>query len=440
MWLARVSSRSMAAAAARSQTRALATMQQPFVPEEQEKKYLIGTYNADGVRGQPGLLFTHGEGQYLFDAQGNKYLDFCAGIAVSGLGHSDPDWFNALVAAGKGVCHTSNLYHTESPLRLAKTLVDNSCFDKVFFCNSGTEANEGAFKFARLYARRMTEGTPLEGKKTEFISFKGGFHGRTGASLSLTYKPVIREPFLPLVPGVHHAEFNNIEDVKQHISDRTAGVFLEPIQGESGVNPAKPEFMRELRRLCDKHNALLIVDEVQCGLGRTGKLFAHQNYDVTPDIMTLAKPLAGGLPIGAVLTVNKVAASVNPGAHGTTFGGNPLICSVANTVLEKIMAPSFLEAVQKNGKLLAEGLRNLQDKYPDKVKEVRVPIGPGGLFIGFECTKPVAPLIKYALSKRVMIISGGEKTIRMCPPLVVNKEDIDLLIKTIDDAFRDDVL
>lgn len=220
---------------------------------------------------------------------------------------------------------------------------------------------------------------------------------------------------MPLVPGIHHAEFNNIEDVKTHISDRTAGIFIEPVQGEGGVNPATPEFMRELRRLCDKHNALLIVDEVQCGLGRTGKLFGHENYDVTPDIMTLAKPLAGGLPIGAVLTVNKVAAAVTAGSHGTTFGGNPLICSVANTVLGKIMDPKFLLNVQKRGRYLAKGLKSLQDKYPSKVREVREPVGPGGLFVGFECTKPVGPLVKYALSKGVMIISAGEKCVtRVC--------------------------
>ncbi|GAB9464514.1 Acetylornithine aminotransferase, mitochondrial precursor [Globisporangium polare] len=421
-------------------SRAFAAVERPFVPEEYENKYMVKTYNTDGVRGEPNLLFTHGKGQYLYDAQGRQFLDFCAGIAVSGLGHSDPDWYKALVDAGQKICHTSNLFHTKAPLQLAKTLVDNSCFDKVFFCNSGTEANEGAYKFARLYANRLTKDTPLEGKKYEFISFKGGFHGRTAASLSLTHKPYIREAFMPLVPGIHHAEFNNIEDVKKHISDRTAGIFVEPVQGEGGVNPATPEFMRELRRLCDKHNALLIVDEVQCGLGRTGKLFGHENYDVTPDIMTLAKPLAGGLPIGAVLTVNKVAATVTAGSHGTTFGGNPLICAVANTVLGKIMDDKFLLNVQKRGRYLANGLKGLQDKYPSKVKEVREPVGPGGLFVGFECIKPVGPLVKYALSKGVMIISAGENTIRMCPPLVVTEEDIDLVVKTLDDAFAEDLI
>lgn len=418
----------------------MASIEKPFNAEAMEKKYLLGTYNSDGVRGQQSLVFTHGNGQYLYDTEGNQYLDFCAGIAVTGLGHSDADWYKALLESAKSVAHTSNLFHTKAPLELAKTLVDNSCFDKVFFCNSGTEANEGAYKFARLYANRITAGTALEGKKYEFISFKGGFHGRTAAALSLTYKPAIREPFLPLVPGVHYAEFNDIEDVKKHISDRTAGVFVEPVQGEGGVNPAKPEFLKELRRICDKHNALLIVDEVQCGLGRTGKLFAHENYDVTPDIMTLAKPLAGGLPIGAVLTVNKVAAAVNPGAHGTTFGGNPLICGVAQAVLDKIMEPKFLANVQKNGKLLAKGLLNLQDKFPDKVKDVRVPPGPGGLFMGVEFSKPVGPLIKYALSKGVMIISAGEMVVRMCPPLVVSENDINLVVQTLEDALNEDVV
>ncbi|DBA02837.1 TPA: LOW QUALITY PROTEIN: hypothetical protein N0F65_006627 [Lagenidium giganteum] len=432
--------KTMRAGATVQARRAFAAKQRPFAPEEYEQKYLVKTYNDNGVRGQEDLMFTHGEGQYLYDAKGRKFLDFCAGIAVSGLGHADPDWHKALIDASKNICHTSNLFHTRAPLELAKTLVDNSCFDKVFLCNSGTEANEGAFKFARLYAKRAAQGTAVEDQKIEFISFKGGFHGRTAAALSLTYKPAIREAFLPLVPGIHHAEFNNIEDVKRLISDKTAGVFIEPIQGEGGVNPAKPEFMRELRKLCDKHNALLICDEVQCGLGRTGKLFAHQLYDVTPDIMTLAKPLAGGLPIGAVLTVNKVAATVTAGAHGTTFGGNPLICSVANTVLHKIMDNKFLKNVQKHGNYLADGLKKLQKKYPNKIKEIRTPPGKGGLFIGLECTKPVAPLTKFALSKGVMIISGGEKTIRMCPPLVVTEKDIDRVIDVIEEAFNEDVV
>ena len=214
---------------------------------------------------------------------------------------------------------------------------------------------------------------------------------------------------MPLVPGVHYAEFNDIESVKKLISDKTAGVFVEPIQGEGGVHPADPDFMRELRVLCDKHDTMLITDEVQCGLGRTGKLFAHELYDVIPDIMTLAKPLAGGLPIGAVLMSNKVASTISPGQHGTTFGGNPLVCAVAHTVLNKIMDKNFLANVQKRGNYLANGLEKLQQKFPDKVVDVRKPIGKGGLFVALECAKPVGPLIEYALSKRVLIISAGEK-------------------------------
>ncbi|KAE8885011.1 putative acetylornithine aminotransferase [Phytophthora fragariae] len=421
-------------------SRAFAAAAKPFNADSYEQKYLAKTYSPNGVRGEPGLVFTHGKGSKLYDEQGREFLDFYAGIAVSGLGHGDEDWYQSLVENGKKVTHVSNLFHSKAPLELAKTLVDNSCFDKVFFGNSGTEANEGAYKFARLYANRVSQGTPLEGKKFEFISFKHGFHGRTAAALTLTHKPKIREAFMPLVPGVHYAEFNDIESVKKLISDKTAGVIIEPIQGEGGLYPADPEFMRELRALCDKHDAMLIVDEVQCGLGRTGKLFAHELYDVTPDIMTLAKPLAGGLPIGAVLMSNKVASAITPGQHGTTFGGNPLVCAVANTVLNKIMDEDFLANVQKQGKYLADRLEKLQQKFPDKIVDVRKPIGKGGLFVALECSKPVGPLIQYALSKQVLIISAGDNTIRLCPPLVVDEKDIDNLLDVFEKAFDEDVL
>ncbi|CAH0476897.1 unnamed protein product [Peronospora belbahrii] len=411
-----------------------------FHPDTYEEKYLARTYNENGLRGEAGLWFTHGRGSKLYDKDGREFLDFYAGIAVSGLGHGDADLYQSLVENGKNVTHVSNLFHSRAPLELAKTLVDHSCFDKVFFANSGTEANEGAYKFARLYANHVTKGTSLEGKKMEFISFKHGFHGRTAAALTLTHKPKIRDAFMPLVPGVHYAEFNDIESVKHLISDKTAGVFIEPVQGEGGVHPADPKFMTDLRALCDKHDAMLITDEVQCGLGRTGKLFAHELYDVTPDIMTLAKPLAGGLPIGAVLMSNKVASAITPGQHGTTFGGNPLVCAVANTVLNKIMDENFLANVQKRGSYLANGLEKLQQKYPDKVVDVRKPIGKGGLFVALECAKPVGPLIEYALTKQLLIISAGENTIRLCPPLVVDEKDIDKLLDVFEKAFEENVV
>lgn len=277
----------------------------------------------------------------------------------------------------------------------------------------------------------------MEGKKYEFISFKHGFHGRTAAALTLTHKPAIRQAFMPLVPGVHYAEFNDIESVKRYINDKTAGIFVEPIQGEGGVYPADPAFMRDLRALCDKHDALLITDEVQCGLGRTGKLFAHELYDVTPDVMTLAKPLAGGLPIGAILLSNKVASAIAPGQHGTTFGGNPLVCAVAKTVLTKIMDDDFLAKVRARGEYLATGLKKLQLKYPKQIADVR---GNKGLFCALECHQPVGPLIKFALAKRVLIISAGNNTIRLCPPLVVDEKDIDQLLHVFDQAFREEIL
>ncbi|RHY32588.1 hypothetical protein DYB32_002412 [Aphanomyces invadans] len=310
--------------------------------EAAENQYIVKTYNSNGVRTQEGLVITHGKGPYLFDSRGNKYLDFYSGIAVTALGHADPEVAAAVADQAAKLCHVSNLFHSEPPLRLAQTLVENSGFDKVFFANSGTEANEGAYKFARLYANKVTQGTELEGKKNHVIAFKGGFHGRSSGALSLTYKPAIREPFLPLVPGVSFAEYNNLDDVRNLISDRTCAIFVEPIQGEGGVLPAKPDFLRGLRAISNEYNALLICDEVQTGLGRTGKLFGHEVYGVQPDIMTLAKPLANGLPIGAVLTLNKVAEAVPAGAHGTTFGGNPVVCEAANVVVNRLLQPGFL--------------------------------------------------------------------------------------------------
>ncbi|KAL8013084.1 putative aminotransferase class-III, pyridoxal phosphate-dependent transferase, major [Plasmopara halstedii] len=341
-----------------------------------ETKYLAKTYNSDGVRGETGLVFTHGKGSKLHDEQGREFLDFYAGIAVSGLGHGDDDWYQSLVENGKKVTHVSNLFHTQAPLELLSII---HVLIKYFLQIREMKVLTNSHVCMQIVSR--IERTPYEGQKYEFISFKHGFHGRTAAALTLTHKPKIRKAVMPLVPGVHYVEYNDIDSVKKVISNKTAGIFVEPVQGEGGVYPADPEFMRELRLLCDKYNAMLITDEVQCGLGRTGKLFAHELYDVTPDIMTLAKPLAGGLPIGAVLMSNKVASAITPGQHGTTFGGNPLVCAVAQTVLAKIMDDKFLANVQKRGRYLANGLEKLQQKYPRKIADVRKPIGKGGLFL-----------------------------------------------------------
>ncbi|EQC41678.1 hypothetical protein SDRG_01636 [Saprolegnia diclina VS20] len=400
-----------------------------------EKDCIIKTYNPDGVRTQKGLVFTHGKGPYLFDSHGKKYLDFCSGIAVNNLGHADPEWAAAIADQATKVCHVSNLFHSEPPLKLAKKLVEHSTFDKVFFCNSGTEANEAAYKFARLHGNKVAKGTPLEGKKTHVIAFKGGFHGRSSGSLSLTYKPAIREPFLPLVPNITFAEYNNLDDVKAQISDHTCAIIVEPIQGEGGVMPAKADFLIGLRELCDAHNALLICDEVQTGLGRTGNLFGHEVYGVQPDLITLAKPLAGGLPIGAVLTKDHVADAVTPGSHGTTFGGNPIVCAAANVVMDRLTSPNFLFNVQKMGRLMAHGLKELHAKHPTKIKEIRLPIGEAGLYAGVECHGAVGPIVKDLVTKGVITITAGEKVLRLCPPLVITETDVATFIKALDESL-----
>ncbi|KAF0725393.1 hypothetical protein Ae201684P_013588 [Aphanomyces euteiches] len=405
-------------------------------PEATENQFIVKTYNSNGVRTKEGLLITHGKGPYLFDSRGNKFLDFYSGIAVTALGHADPQVTEAITAQAQKLSHVSNLFHSEPPLRLAKTLVENSSFDKVFFANSGTEANEGAYKFARLYANKITKDTPLEGKKNHVIAFKGGFHGRSSGALSLTYKPAIREPFLPLLPGISFAEYNNLDDVRRLISDQTCAIIVESIQGEGGVLPATADFLPGLRALADEFKALLIVDEVQTGLGRTGKLFGHEVYGVQPDIITLAKPLANGLPIGAVLTKNHVAEAVTAGAHGTTFGGNPLVCEAANVVVNRILEPGFLLHVQKMGRILAHGLKNIKLKHSGKVADVRLPIGEAGLYAGVEFVGPVAPIIGELVNHGVLAITAGEKVLRICPPLVVLEEDVNHFISALDSAVE----
>ncbi|MBZ0276107.1 MAG: acetylornithine transaminase, partial [Anaerolineae bacterium] len=270
------------------------------------------------------FVLAHGEGVTLFDTEGNAYLDWVAGIAVNALGYSDPELTQAMQQGAAGLIHVSNLFHTAPQAELARMLVEKTPFaDRVFFANSGTEANEGAIKFARKVAY---ENGHVD--KTEFICFSGAFHGRTMGSLALTPRDKYQKPFLPLMPGAQVAEFNNLESVRALISDRTAAVMIEPVQGEGGIHPATPEFMRGLRALCDQYGALLIFDEVQCGMGRTGTLWAHEATGVTPDIMTLAKPLAGGLPIGAILMTERVASAMHPGEHGTTFAGGPFVTGV----------------------------------------------------------------------------------------------------------------
>jgi predicted acetylornithine/succinylornithine family transaminase len=392
-----------------------------------EAKYIVPTY----VR--PEVVFTHGRGAYLFDSQGNRYLDFTAGIAVTALGHADEAWVAAVSEQAGQLTHVSNLYQTGPHVELARRLVENSFADRVFFCNSGSEANETAFKFARKYARAfMSNGQAEENgfSKTKIVAFSASFHGRTMGALAATHKAKYREPFAPLVPDVIFAQFNDLTSAGKVIDGDTCAVIVEPIQGEGGVNPAEPEFLTGLRALCDRHEALLIFDEVQCGLGRSGTLWAHQAYGVTPDIMTLAKPLAGGLPIGAVLVTEAVSQVMKPGDHGSTFAAGPLICTAAQIVFDRVSQPHFLADVHENGEYLAAELNRLDS---DKVVAVR----GRGLLVGVELTGPVAPLVTAAREKGLLVINAGENVLRLCPPLIVTWEQIDAAVEILADCFTE---
>ena len=377
-----------------------------------EADYVLHTYNS------PEIVYTHGEGMHLFDTDGNKYLDFTSGIAVTALGHSDPDWVTAVSQQATQLTHISNLFHSAPQAQLAQRLVENSFADKVFFCNSGAEANEAALKFARKVGKMHHDG------KINIIAFSGGFHGRTMGSLSATYKAQYREPFAPLVPGFTFLPFNDLSAAQAAIDDDTCAVIVEPIQGEGGVNPATAEFLQGLRTACDAHNALLIFDEVQCGLGRTGTLWGYQQFSVTPDIMTLAKPLAGGLPIGATLVTQAVADVIKPGDHGSTFAAGPLVCAAANVVFDKVNQPTLLQAVQENGAYLKHRLQTLE---LDEIVEVR----GQGLLVGVALNQPAAPIMAAARDKGVLILTAGDNVLRLAPALIVNRAEIDTAVATI---------
>ena len=372
-----------------------------------EQRYLVQTY----VR--PEVVFSHGKGAYLWDTEGERYLDFTSGIAVTALGHADPEWVAAVQEQAERLAHVSNLYHTEPHVALARRLVEGSFADRVFFCNSGSEANETALKFARKMARqRRGPG------KNGFVAFSGGFHGRTMGALSVTARRKYQEPFAPLVPGVTVAPFNDPEAATAAIDGQTCAVIVEPVQGEGGVHPATPEFLQALRRACDAHDALLIFDEVQCGLGRTGTLWAYERYGVAPDVMTLAKPLAGGLPIGATLVTEAVAGAIGVGDHGSTFAAGPMVCHAATVVFDRVADDDFLADVRDKGRYLLARLRALPQ---ERIQAIR----SAGLLVGVEMDRQVKPLINAARARGLLVINAGEKVLRLAPPLVIGEDEID---------------
>jgi predicted acetylornithine/succinylornithine family transaminase len=377
-----------------------------------EHEYIVQTYKRGPV------VLSHGQGVDVWDVDGKPYLDFMAGIAVNALGHSDAGMVAVIAEQASKLVHTSNMYYTVPQVQLAERLTSNSFADKVFFTNSGTEANEGAIKFARKFAR-ATSGTE---DKTQVVCFEHAFHGRTMGSLALTPKEVYQAPFRPLMPDVVVTPFNDIDGLSKAIGPRTAAVFIEPIQGEGGIYPASPKFMQALRKKCDEFGALLVFDEVQCGLGRTGDLWGHAATGVTPDIMTLAKPLAGGLPIGAILMTDRVASTMEYGLHGSTFAGGPLVCAVALHVFDRISAPSFLAHVKETGAYLKERLEEVNSAH---IKEVR----GRGLMVGVELDLEVGSVISKGYEQGLLMVGSGQHVLRVIPPLIVEKNHVDTFVE-----------
>ncbi len=372
--------------------------------------------NLAGTYVRPDVLFVAGEGAWLVDSTGVRHLDMTSGIAVTALGHGGIR--EPLRAAAEGLVHTSNLYHTQPPIELATALVERSFASRVFFANSGAEANEAAIKFARL------RGGP---QRREILYAGGAFHGRTMGALAATDRPDHREPFTPLPGGYARLPWNDASALDR-LSPATAAVMLEPVQGESGIRPADPEWLAAIRRRCDDVGALLVFDEVQCGLGRTGALWAHEQLGVTPDVMTLAKPLAGGLPIGATLLGPRVADSVTPGMHGSTFGGGPLVTSVALFVLRTVADETFLEDVRRKGRRLR---RALSEIHSPLVRDVR----GLGLMIGVE-TERSTDVLAAALAERLLVVPTGGDVIRFLPPLNVSDAEIDEAVTRFSSALE----
>ena len=355
-----------------------------------------------------------GEGVELIDAEGRRYVDFTSGIAVNALGYGDPGLQQVIRRAAEGLLHVSNLYRTAPGEQLADTLVALSFADRVFFCNSGAEANEGAFKIARRWARGV--GGPA---KHEIVALRGAFHGRLFGTLAATDRPNYRMPFRPLAGGISIVE-RDLEDLDLVLSAETvAAVILEPIQGEGGVRVLDRELVHRVRALTQERHIALIFDEIQCGLGRTGALFAYQGLGVTPDVLTLAKPLAGGLPMGAILVAEPVAAAMQPGDHGTTFGGGPFVASVASYVVERLSDPALLAHVREMGQLLLSELEVMRARTGG-IRSIR----GAGLMVGVDVTEPAAEVIARARDAGLLLVSAGEHTVRLLPPLVIDADDL----------------
>lgn len=368
------------------------------------------------------LVLDHGEGVYLYDTDGKKYLDFAAGIAVCALGYSNEAHKTALKNQVDALLHTSNLYYNEPTIAAAQKVLAASGMDRVFFTNSGTEAIEGAIKAAKKYAY-----TRDGHAGHEIIAMQHSFHGRSIGALSVTGNAHYQEPFEPLLPGVKFAEFNNLDSVKALVTDKTCAIIMETVQGEGGIYPADAAFLSGVRALCDEHDILLILDEIQCGMGRTGKMFAWQNYDVKPDIMTVAKALGCGVPVGAFLMTQKVAdKSLAPGDHGTTYGGNPFVGAAVSAVFDQFKELSIVDHVNEVAPYLAKRLDELVEKYDCLTAHRGM-----GLMRGLVCTLPVGKVSAKALENGLIVITAGSDVLRFVPPLVIEKEHVDEMVEKL---------
>ena len=362
------------------------------------------------------LVFERGQGAYLFTASGDRFLDFASGVAVTALGHAHPHLVNALAEQSKKLWHVSNLHRIPGQERLAARLCQETFADYVFFANSGAEAVEGAMKVARRY--HFSQGAP---ERYRFVTFEGAFHGRTLATISAGGQAKHLEGFGPPADGFDHVAAGDIGAVEAAIGDTTAGIMIEPIMGEGGMREVSWPFLRDLRALCDEKGILLVLDEVQSGMGRTGRLFAHEWAGITPDVMASAKGLGGGFPVGAVLATEEVGAAMTPGSHGSTFGGNPLAMAVGNAVLDVVLAPGFLDHVAAMGLRLKQRLAGLKDEHGGIIEEIR----GQGLMLGLKCKVPNQALLQALAAERMLTVQAGDNVVRLLPPLIVGEAEID---------------
>jgi acetylornithine/N-succinyldiaminopimelate aminotransferase len=371
------------------------------------------------------LAFERGEGAWLIATNGDRYLDFASGVAVNALGHAHPRLVAALAEQAQKVWHVSNLYQIPEAERVAQRLCDASFADVVFFCNSGAEAMECAIKMVRKY--QSANGAP---ERYRVITFEGAFHGRTLATLAAGGQKKYLDGFGPVVEGFDQVPFSDLEATKRAVTAETAAILIEPIMGEGGVRVVAPAFLRALRELCDQNGLLLVFDEVQTGMGRTGELFAYQRAGVAPDIMALAKALGGGFPVGACLATREAAKGMTTGTHGSTFGGNPLAMSVANAVLDVMLEPGFLDRVRQTGLLFKQRLAQIKDSYPSLIAEVR----GEGLLVGLRATVPVAELVTALRDEKMITVPSGDNVVRLLPPLIVSEQEIGEAIARLDRA------